>query len=177
MGTIHDTLRRTLAIATLVALALGIAGFGAYAPTALGQASPAPAPAAWAAAAQAGDDEASLVAAEVAAELFVRTELFFGTSKPDGSAVTPDQWRQFLDQEITPRFPDGLTVLTGDGQFRNAAGTIIRERSFVLILLYPVETRRASSAKIEQIRVAYKESFQQESVLRVDDVLPVRTSF
>jgi hypothetical protein len=145
MGTIHDTLRRTLAIATLVALALGIAGFGAYAPTALGQASPAPAPAAWA-----------------AAELFVRTELFFGTSKPDGSAVTPDQWRQFLDQEITPRFPDGLTVLTGDGQFRNAAGTIIRG---------------ASSAKIEQIRVAYKESFQQESVLRVDDVLPVRTSF
>ena len=175
MGTVTVTLRRTLAIAALVALAFGFAGFGAFAPTALGQAPPAPAPVAWAVA-QSGVDEPELVAA-ADAELFARTELFFGTSKPDGTVVSDEEWGRFLDQEITPRFPDGLTVLTGYGQFRNAAGTIIRERSFVLILLYPSETRRNAGAKIEQIRTAYKARFQQESVLRVDDVLPARTSF
>src|SRR5215207_3250304 len=43
------------------------------------------------------------------ADPFLRTELFFGSSRPDGSMVTEAQFTQFLDQEITPRFPDGLT--------------------------------------------------------------------
>ncbi len=38
----------------------------------------------------------------------------------------------------------------------------------LLILLYPGETRRDSSERIEQIRGAYKQAFQQESVLRAD---------
>jgi len=37
-----------------------------------------------------------------------------------------------------------------------------------LILLYPAELREANSVKIENIRNAYTESFQQESVLRSD---------
>ena len=101
-------------------------------------------------------------------ERFARTELFFGSAKPDGSAVTMQEFQQFLDEEITPRFPEGLTLLVGLGQFRNSNGVIIQERSMLLILLYPVETRRDSSVKIEQIREAYKEHFQQESVLRAD---------
>jgi len=44
---------------------------------------------------------------------FARTELFFGSAKPDGSAVTEEEFSTFLDQVITPRFPDGLTLLTG----------------------------------------------------------------
>jgi hypothetical protein len=113
----------------------------------------------------------------VASEAFVRTELFFGTAKPDGTAVTEEEWRQFLDEEVTPRFPDGLTVLTGIGQFRDSSGTIIQERSIVLVLLYPRETRKSSSKKIEEIREAYKLAFQQQSVLRVDDRRPARISF
>ena len=113
----------------------------------------------------------------VQAEPFARTQLYFGTAKPDGSMVTEEQWQRFLDQEITPRFPEGLTVLTGSGQFRDASGTIIRERTKVLILLYPIQTRARSSVRIEQIREAYKTAFQQQSVLRVDDVLPVWASF
>ena len=82
-----------------------------------------------------------------------------------------------LDKEVTPRFPDGLTVLTGFGQFREANGETVQETSFVLILLYPRETAKDSSAKIEEIRTRYKEYFEQESVLRVDDPRPVRVSF
>jgi Protein of unknown function (DUF3574) len=102
------------------------------------------------------------------ATLFTRTELFFGSLKPDGSLVSEEAFLGFLDAEITPRFPNGLTLLTGLGQFLNAQGVIIQEPSRLLILLYSVEERRHSSEKIEQIRERYKQMFDQESVLRAD---------
>jgi len=107
---------------------------------------------------------------------FARTELFFGTAKPDG-VVTEGEFRAFIDHEVTPRFPDGLTVLEAEGQFHGENGVIVKEHSFVLILLYPVEDFKASSRKINAIRQEYKNQFQQESVLRVDDPLAVRVSF
>jgi hypothetical protein len=102
------------------------------------------------------------------ATLFTRTELFFGSLKPDSSLVSEEAFLGFLDAEITPRFPNGLTLLTGLGQFLNAQGVIIQEPSRLLILLYPLEEWRHSSEKIEQIREQYKQMFDQESVLRVD---------
>jgi hypothetical protein len=107
---------------------------------------------------------------------FARTELYFGTAKPDG-VVTDEQFREFLDRIITPRFPDGLTLLKGDGQFRDGEGEIIKEESFVLILLYPLEEFQESSRRINAIRERYKDEFDQESVLRVDDPFAVRVSF
>jgi hypothetical protein len=89
--------------------------------------------------------------------------------KPDGSEVTTEEFQQFVDEKVvTPRFSDGLTLLMGLGQFRGSSGVIVQERSMLLILLYPVETRQDSSMKIEQIREAYKQLSQQESVLRAD---------
>ncbi len=109
---------------------------------------------------------------------FVRTELFFGADRPDGSEISKDEFRRFLKEEITRRFPDGLTVLTGTGQFRDAENDkIIREKSMVLILLYPLDKQVESHEKIEQIRKAYKDRFKQQSVLRVDDPRPVLVSF
>ena len=100
-----------------------------------------------------------------------RTELYFGTAISDGGVVTgevtEEQFRAFLDSEITPRFPEGLTVLTGYGQFLNSTGVIQQERSFVLILLYPLSSQD-SNRKIEEIRALYKARFNQESVLRSD---------
>jgi hypothetical protein len=80
--------------------------------------------------------------------------------------------------KTAPRFPDGLTVLTGMGQFRDSENNkIIREKSMVLILLYPLGALKESDEKIERIRGAYKERFKQQSVLRVDDPRPVLVSF
>src|SRR5262245_2011120 len=102
-------------------------------------------------------------------ESFSRTELYFGTARPDGlPPVTEQEFQSFLDNNITPAFPDGLTLLTGLGQFRGADGVAIEEESFLVILLYPVETKRESNENIEQIRRDYKEEFRQESVLRSD---------
>ncbi|MFJ3673077.1 DUF3574 domain-containing protein [Streptomyces sp. NPDC090106] len=109
-------------------------------------------------------------AAPLRGEPYVETQLFFGTERPDGGpAVTDEQFMTFVDEEVTPDFPDGLTVQTGRGQWRDANGTIEKERSYELILLYPVGRAKASDRKIEEIRRAYEKEFGQESVGRVDD--------
>jgi Protein of unknown function (DUF3574) len=38
--------------------------------------------------------------------------------------VSPEEFKGFLDIAVTPCFPDGLTLLTGKGQFRESDGQI-----------------------------------------------------
>ena len=76
----------------------------------------------------------------------------------------------------------GEKEITAEVTFRNGwrlmpDGVIIKEDSFVLILLYPLEDFRDSTRKINVIRERYKDQFQQQSVLRVDDPFAVRVSF
>lgn len=97
-----------------------------------------------------------------------RTELFFGLRKPNGTEVDSAEFQRFLDREVTPRFPDGFTLVSGYGQFKSASGAILKERSKQLILLYPVAA--TSDRQIEQIRKAYTTAFQQQSVLRADEL-------
>lgn len=104
----------------------------------------------------------------VKAEKFLRTELYFGRSKPDGSLVSDEDWTRFLAEIVTPRFPDGFTVFKATGRYREKSGKIIKEASTVLVFLYPRKTRNESRSKIEEIRTAYKNQFNQESVLRMD---------
>jgi hypothetical protein len=98
---------------------------------------------------------------------WVRTQLFFGLSKPDGSLISAEDFQRFLDSEVTPRFRSGLTVLDGRGQFLSETGALVRESSKLLILFYPFDER--TSASVEDIRKAYRTRFEQESVLRVDE--------
>jgi hypothetical protein len=113
----------------------------------------------------------------VQAELWARTEMYFGTTNKDtGGEYTNEEWLTFLADEVTPRFPDGLTVLTGLGQWLSS-GNVIQERSNVLIILYPLSTYQESSTKLEEIRDAYEDQFNQSSVLRTDDSVGVCTSF
>ncbi len=100
------------------------------------------------------------------AESWARTELYFGLSRPDGSVISDAEFQGFVDDEVTPRFPDGLTLLAGAGQWRGDDGAIVKEESRVLVLLHP-ETPEVE-AELEAVRGAYIEQFAQESVLRVD---------
>ena len=118
-----------------------------------------------------------LYADEIGAEPWLRTELFFGTARPDGTTVSDAEWERFLDAEITPRFPEGLTVLSGAGQWQDDDAAIVEERSKIVILLYPRAAMDESHTEIEEIRAAYERAFQQDSVLRADDDRPVCTSF
>jgi uncharacterized protein DUF3574 len=108
---------------------------------------------------------------------FIRVELYFGRNRSDGGEVSQKEFDDFLSEFITPRFPDGLTVIKGKGQFLNSDGDIERERSVLLILLYPISARNEKSVKIEEIRKEYITRFKQQSVLRADYPLPVWVSF
>jgi Protein of unknown function (DUF3574) len=94
-----------------------------------------------------------------------RMELLFGASRHDGSAVGEVEWQAFLDAEVTPRFPKGLTVLTGYGQWQS--GDRIGKEGSRLLLIWYAPTAD-SEARIEAIRNSYKARFGQESVMRVD---------
>lgn len=56
------------------------------------------------------------------ARAMVRLELLFGTARPERPPVSDQEWASFLDTEVTPRFPAGLTVLRGPGQWRGSDG-------------------------------------------------------
>lgn len=108
---------------------------------------------------------------------FYRTEIYFGRAKPNGTNVADAEWKDFLDDVVTPRFPDGFTILHATGQYQEKSGRIIAEPSLVLIVFYSAAAKRESRAKIEEIRTAYLKRFDQESVLRVDLPKSVRVRF
>ncbi|RMB85231.1 DUF3574 domain-containing protein [Streptomyces shenzhenensis] len=109
-------------------------------------------------------------------DAYVESTLYFGTERPGGGTpVTEAQFQRFLDTQVTPRFPDGLTVDTVRGQYRDRFGAIEKERSYQVIVLYPAGGAPAADAKLESIRRRYEKTFQQESVGRVDEA--VRASF
>ena len=96
-----------------------------------------------------------------------QTELYLGMTRPGGADVTDAEFQSFLDEVVTPLFPDGYTVMPAEGRWREQSGVVRTESSRVLIILYratPNEDR-----KIERIRDTYKSRFNQEAVLRVDD--------
>ena len=109
-----------------------------------------------------------VVACRPGATPLARLELLFGMGKKDGSEVSDAEWRAFLDAEVSPRFPDGLMVLTGDGQWRSSVGGRAKEKSRIVEIWY--RPAADSEAKIEAIRSAYKGRYGQESVMRVDGV-------
>lgn len=63
----------------------------------------------------------------------------------------------------------------GRGQWRDRNGVIERERSYELILLYPVGRAKAADPGIERIRDTYEKEFGQEAVARLDE--PTRADF
>jgi hypothetical protein len=116
-----------------------------------------------------------------AAAGWVRSELYFGVGQESGPADRPQaepiseaKWRAFLDKEVTPRFPDGLTVFDAYGQwlFRGAAEPN-RLKTKVLVVLHEDTPKRR--ADIEAIRLAWKQATGHQSVLWSRQ--PVEVSF
>lgn len=103
--------------------------------------------------------------------LTVQTTLYFGMNSPDGRGVSEQGWKRFLDEFVTPRFPDGLTVLHATGQYRSPPppkgdGSLTVEPSRVLVVVHDggADARR----RIHEVAAEYARRFGQESVLRVD---------
>jgi hypothetical protein len=107
---------------------------------------------------------------------WVETKLYFGLGLADHSdnGVNEAQWRDFLDKEVTSRFPSGLSVVDVYGQWQGKNQTTPeRLRSKMLIIDYPDSAD--NRARIEAIRAAWKQRTGDQSVMRVTE--PADVSF
>jgi Protein of unknown function (DUF3574) len=107
---------------------------------------------------------------------WIETRLYFGLGPADeptkGSSEA--QWRDFLDHEVTPRFPSGLSVVDVYGQWQGQQqSTPSRIRTKMLIIDHPSTTE--DTAKLEAIRTAWKQRTHEHSVLEVSE--PAEVSF
>ncbi|MGL4286411.1 MAG: DUF3574 domain-containing protein [Phreatobacter sp.] len=104
----------------------------------------------------------------------LQAELFFGRDIAGQGRVSQAQWSAFLRETVTPRFPDGLTVLPASGQWRDRdTGRVSREPSFLVRLVF-AETPE-TLARLAEVRAAYMQRFRQQSVGLV--LSPVCASF
>lgn len=107
---------------------------------------------------------------------WVDTKLYFGLGPADhpDQGISEAQWREFLDKQVTPRFPAGLSVMDVYGQWQGKTEPAPeRLRSKMLIVDYP--DTQANRDKIDAIRAAWKQKTGDQSVLRV--TAPVDVSF
>ncbi len=96
----------------------------------------------------------------------MQTTLYFGLNRPQGATITTTEWQQFIDGDVTPRFSQGLTVFTAQGQWLGNDGQLARENSRALLLIHSPD--KTSEQHIEALRNIYKQRFGQDSVMRVD---------
>jgi len=92
----------------------------------------------------------------------LRTTLYFGLARPKGS-VSELEWQMFLRDEVTTRFPQGLTVWEAEGQWKGADGSIGHERTKVLLLVHP--DTAAARESVQTLMGRYRKTLDQESVL------------
>jgi hypothetical protein len=96
----------------------------------------------------------------------LEVDLYFGRDKPGGGEVSEAEWAAFVAEVVTPRFPDGLSVLNVEGQHRDPAGRIIRERTKLLVVV--VFDAPAHQARVGEIVAAYNRRFGQHGVFRAE---------
>lgn len=107
---------------------------------------------------------------------WVDTKLYFGLGivGDESHGISEQRWREFLDAQVTPRFPDGLSVVDVYGQWQGKGQTAPeRLRSKMLVIDYPDTPE--NRAKVEAIRAAWKQLTGDQSVLRVTQ--PAEVSF
>ena len=105
---------------------------------------------------------------------WVDTKLYFGLGPAEHpeKGISETEWRDFLDMQVTPRFPSGLSVLDVYGQWQGKNQPAPeRLRSKVLIIEY-LNTQENRS-KIDAIRTAWKQKTGDQSVLRVTEAADV----
>lgn len=92
----------------------------------------------------------------------VRTaQLFLGAKAP--AKLIDADLRAFVDREVTPRFPAGVTIVDGGRQWKGSDDQLVREAAKVVLIVLP--SRGDAIGQIETIRAAYRARFRQETVV------------
>jgi hypothetical protein len=101
-------------------------------------------------------------------------ELIFGRGVGGPIEISETQWTHFVDTEITPRFPDGLTVYDATGQWRDKTSNKITRETTKIVLIV-LSGRPEDLSRLNEIAEAYKRTFGQQSVGMI--VRPACVSF
>jgi hypothetical protein len=96
----------------------------------------------------------------------ITADLYFGRNIGSSLAVSDADWARFVDEEITPRFPDGLSVSDIAGQWKGEDGLVVREPAKVVMIVLSGE--QGEYARLDAVRDAYRKRFRQESVMLVE---------
>ena len=107
---------------------------------------------------------------------WVETKLYFGLGPADHpeQGIGEARWRQFLDREVTPLFPAGLSVFDVYGQWQGKQETAPERIHTKVLVIYNADTAE-NRAKIDAIRSAWKKITGDQSVLKVTE--PADVSF
>ena len=92
-----------------------------------------------------------------------KTEIYFGEDEPGRKHVSLKAWRTFLSEVVTPRFPEGMTVLEAYGQMQHANGRIEKQPSRVVVLVHP--PGKGADKRIHEVVQAYRDRFQNAQVM------------
>jgi hypothetical protein len=92
--------------------------------------------------------------------------LYFGTARP-GGVVSDAEWRAFVEEIITPRFP-GFTEWNAEGHWKRE-----HESTHVVQIVHP--PRGENNRLIEEIIAAYRTRFQQEAVFWLRDKVTIQS--
>lgn len=113
--------------------------------------------------AQAGAASAQGISCPAPQNSMVEVELLFGRNIGGRLGVSDTQWRAFLAREVTPRFPNGLTVTDATGQWRDEkTKALVREPSKIVRIIMAADAQ--AHDKIDAIASAYIKRFRQDSV-------------
>jgi hypothetical protein len=90
-------------------------------------------------------------------------DMFFGRDIAGRGPVTEAEWADFARREITPRFPDGFTVIDARGQWLNPqAGTIGAEATEMVRI--DVAPGAGVPGRVAAVAAAYRARFRQIAV-------------
>jgi len=90
-------------------------------------------------------------------------ELLFGRDIGGRVGVSEAAWARYVARELTPRFPDGLTVSDALGQWRDPkSGRLVREPAKRVEIVLP--GRADDEARLDAAAAAYKRQFHQQAV-------------
>lgn len=90
------------------------------------------------------------------------SRLYLGQRTPDAT-VTEAQWRVFVTEAVSTRFPDGFTELAAHGHWRDPLGRPLEEPTRIVEIAH--DDSPQVRHRVRAIAIDYQRRFEQQSVL------------
>ena len=99
---------------------------------------------------------------------YVKTEMYFGRNRTDGTSVSHAEFHKFLNELMTPLFPMGFTVHDTNGQMFDGKH-IEKELSFVVVIVH--EPTVSYNEKVAKAVDSYKTHFKTTHVMHTQHAI------